>query len=172
MVRMKLFGLFAAALAVLCSGCLSVGARDSLLSACATAIEESAAADQHLLQVLIEHNATEQAALDAAFLEDLRRLSEKDGGKVQYTDVAQAKAIYDQRLGAILAGKEHTREFFERKERTLKAMADLLAKARDLDAVERRALDEMRDTLGALRTLSAAVADGAGKKDFNGGSDQ
>ncbi len=138
----------------LCSGCLSVKAKDSLLSACATAIEQSSAADQQLSQVLIEHNAAEQTALDAAFLGDLRRLSEKDGGKLSYQDIVQAKAIYDQRLAAILAGREHIREFFVRKERTLKAATDLIAKARDLDAAEQQALQEMNSVLQDLNELS------------------
>ena len=137
----------------LCSGCLAVKAKDSLLSACVTAIDESAAADRQLSQQLIDHNAAEKAALDAAFLEDLRRLSEKDAGKVQYQDVAQAKAIYDQRLGGILDAKERIREFFDRKANTLHAALDLLTKARDLDAAEQQALDDMETVLGRMKEL-------------------
>jgi len=137
----------------LCSGCLAVKAKDSLLAACVTAINESAAADRQLSQDLIEHNGAEKTALDAAFLQDLQRLSEKDAGKVQYQDVVQAKAIYDQRLGAILEAKEHIREFFDRKANTLHAALDLLAKARDLDAAEQQALQKMDTVLGQLKEL-------------------
>jgi len=137
----------------LCSGCLAVKAKDNLLSACVTAINESAAADRQLSQVLIEHNAAEKAALDAAFLQDLQRLSEKDAGKVQYQDVVQAKAIYDQRLGAILDAKERIGEFFDRKANTLRAVLDLLTKACDLDAAEQQALQEMDTVLAQLKAL-------------------
>jgi len=142
-----------AVVATLCSGCLAVKAKDSLLSACVTAINESTAADQQLSQALIDHNAAEKTALDAAFLQDLQRLSEKDAGKVQYQDIVQAKAIYDQRLGAILDAKEHIREFFDRKANTLGAVLDLLTKARDLDAAEQQALQEMETVLGQLKEL-------------------
>ena len=138
---------------VLCGGCSSIGARDSLLSTCMTAVEQSAAADQDLSRMLIEHNSAEKAALDSAFLEDLRRLSEKDAGKVQYQDVVQAKAIYDQRLGAILDAREHIREFFDRKAHTLDAVLDLLARARNLDAAEQQALQEMQSILGRMKDL-------------------
>ena len=147
------FGCLLPVVVTLCSGCLAVKAKDSLLSACVTAINESAAADQQLSQVLIEHNAAEKTALDAAFLQDLQRLSEKDAGKVQYQDVVEAKAIYDQRLGAILDAKEHIREFFDRKAGTLQAALDLLTKARDLDAAEQQALDDMETVLGQLKEL-------------------
>jgi len=147
------FGCLLPTVVALCSGCLSVKAKDSLLAACVTAINESTAADRQLSQVLIDHNAAEKAALDAAFLEDLRRLSEKDAGKVQYQDVVQAKAIYDQRLGAILEAKERIREFFDRKANTLQAALDLLAKARDLDAAEQQVLQEMETVIGQLKEL-------------------
>jgi len=152
MPRIRFLCLLTAVVAF-CSGCLSAGTRDSLLSACVTAINESAAADRQLSQDLIEHNGAEKTALDAAFLQDLQRLSEKDAGKVQYQDVVQAKAIYDQRLGAILEAKEHIREFFDRKANTLHAALDLLAKARNLDAAEQQALQKMDTVLAQLKAL-------------------
>lgn len=180
-VRTKLSLLLAGVLCLVLaftSGCIFSPNRDSLLAACTQAIQESAAADQQLLQALLDHNTAEKAALDAAFLEDFRKLSEKDGGKVAYQDIAAGKAIYDGRLQAILMSRDRIREFFARKERTAGAALDLIAKARDLDSIELQALNETNSIAEALRQFiesnSNPIASGKvitiGPADTKGGS--
>jgi len=132
---------------LLTAGC-AARARDSLLLAASQALEECASADEHVQQVLLDHIDAEKSALDSAFLADLDALAREHDGMVGYDDVVQAKALYDERLGAITESRRGICDLFFNKLRTLRAALDLIEKSRGLTSLEQRRLEGV---LGMIR---------------------
>ena len=143
-----------------CSGC-AARARTSLLLAATQAIEACRADDENLETSLLEHNGQEKLALDTAFLADLKGLADQDNGKLSYSDVAQAKALYDQQLAAVLTSRANIQRLFLNRRRNLGAALDLIAKASRLSVVEQETFDEALAVLGNLRSALSLDKEGA-----------
>ncbi|NQT21697.1 MAG: hypothetical protein HQ592_18470 [Planctomycetes bacterium] len=143
-----------------CSGC-AARTRNSLLLAATQAIEACRTADKNLEVSMLDHNGQERLALDTAFLADLKGLADQDNGKLSYSDVAQAKALYDEQLAAVLGSRANIQRVFFNKRQALAAALDLIAKARQLSAVEQETLNEALAVLRDLRSTLSLDEEGA-----------